>query len=192
MDATFFDTQCVVNGRAPADSQPEPAATHKRYVALSRVSDPATSKAAAEVITRKAGKIVDVILTELHSGNFTGKQLSQRTGIPLNSITPRFAKLHRTGVIHAASGSGRETVWALVGKQLSQRTGIPLNSITPRFAKLHRTGVIHAASGSGRETVWALVGRARPGQLGWMHQPDTGLEYRAFVSFKRGRVCQSQ
>lgn len=88
--------------------------------AFARATDPSTSHQAAEVMTRKAGKIADLILVELGSGGLrpptyglTGKQLAQRTGVPLNSITPRFAQLVRKGLIYAYSGAGRETVWAL-------------------------------------------------------------------------------
>lgn len=81
--------------------------------ALARATDPATSKRAAAGMVRKAGKIADLILVELSTGNYTGHELSEQTGVPLNSITPRFAQLSRKGLIHAHSGKGRETVWAL-------------------------------------------------------------------------------
>lgn len=88
--------------------------------AFARATDPSTSHQAAEAVARKAGKIADLILVELGSGGLrpptyglTGKQLAQRTGVPLNSITPRFAQLVRKGLIYAYSGTGRETVWAL-------------------------------------------------------------------------------
>ena len=64
-------------------------------------------------MVRKAGRIADLILTELRSANLTGSELSARTGVALNSITPRFAQLSRKGLIHATGGSGRETVWAI-------------------------------------------------------------------------------
>lgn len=81
---------------------------------VARTSDPATShKAANKLSLRKAGRIADLILVELRNANLTGSELAARTGVALNSITPRFSQLSRKGLIHAAGGSGRETVWAI-------------------------------------------------------------------------------
>lgn len=84
-----------------------------RVPALSRATDPATSLKAARDMSRKAGRIIDLILVELTNSPMTGKQLAANTGVALNSITPRFAGLSRRGLIHATAGAGRETVWAL-------------------------------------------------------------------------------
>ena len=81
---------------------------------LARRSDPETSHVAAEGMARKAGRIRDLILIELRdNGPMNGSELSLRTGVALNSVTPRFASLRRAGLIHAAGGRGRETVWAI-------------------------------------------------------------------------------
>lgn len=81
---------------------------------VARTSDPTTShKAANKLSLRKAGRIADLILVELRNANLTGSELAARTGVALNSITPRFAQLSRKGLIHAAGGSGRETMWAI-------------------------------------------------------------------------------
>lgn len=80
---------------------------------VARTSDPATSYKAAQGMGRKAGRIRDLILVELRHRSLTGSQLAVLTGVALNSITPRFAGLCRAGLIHAADGSGRETVWAI-------------------------------------------------------------------------------
>lgn len=82
-------------------------------IGAARTSDPATSHKAARDAGRKAGRIADLILVELRNANLTGSELAARTGVVLNSITPRFAQLSRKGLIHAAGGSGRETVWAI-------------------------------------------------------------------------------
>lgn len=81
---------------------------------LARNTDPATSHTAAMGMARKAGHIRDLILIELRdNGAMTGTELSTRTGVALNSVTPRFAQLRRAGLIHAAGGAKRETIWAI-------------------------------------------------------------------------------
>lgn len=81
---------------------------------MARDSDPQTSKDAAQAVARKAGKIAHVLLQTLgHHGSLTGKELAALTGIPLNSITPRFAQLRRAGLIHAVGGTKGETIWSL-------------------------------------------------------------------------------
>lgn len=89
------------------------ATSHKAARSMAHTSDPATSHKAAQGMGRKAGRIADLILVELRDANLTGSMLSKRTGVALNSITPRFAQLFRKGLIHAAGVSGRETVWAI-------------------------------------------------------------------------------
>jgi len=90
--------------------------------AVARASDPQTSQDAAARASRQAGKIADLIIQHLDglekvrgvpTQGLTGHQLAERTGIPLNSITPRFAQLRRKGLIYAAGGTGRETRWKI-------------------------------------------------------------------------------
>lgn len=80
---------------------------------VARTYGPATSHKAAQGMGRKAGRIANLILVELRDANLTGSMLAGRTGVALNSITPRFAQLSRKGLIHAAGCNGRETVWAI-------------------------------------------------------------------------------
>lgn len=80
---------------------------------LARVNDPATSHKAAATVSKKAGKIADVILVALRCTPQTGKELAHETGIALNSITPRFAQLARKGLIHAITKRDGQHVWAL-------------------------------------------------------------------------------
>lgn len=82
--------------------------------AVARASDPQTSQDAAVRVSRMVGRIADAVMITLHArGPMTGSELAEFTGIPLNSITPRFAQLRRRGLIHAAGGTGRETKWAI-------------------------------------------------------------------------------
>lgn len=86
-------------------------------IALARHNDPATSKAAANGV--KAGKLKDLVLGALALRPMTGKEIALHTGRALNSITPRFAPLHRAGLIHVYAGRGGETVWKLGNGVLS-------------------------------------------------------------------------
>jgi len=67
----------------------------------------------APVIERKAGKLNDLIVVSLRSaGPATAEDLSKRLGVPLNSISPRFAKLKALGLAHVASGVRGKSVYA--------------------------------------------------------------------------------
>jgi hypothetical protein len=88
---------------------------------LARTSDPVTSKEAAATVS--GGKLCDQILVALEANasvaadmavpdaGYTGKELAQLTGIPLNSVTPRFAQLRRKGLIHAIGKRDKQLVW---------------------------------------------------------------------------------
>jgi hypothetical protein len=67
----------------------------------------------APVIERKAGKLNDLIVTSLRTaGPATADDLSKRLGVPLNSISPRFATLKRLGLAHVASGVRGKSIYA--------------------------------------------------------------------------------
>jgi hypothetical protein len=83
---------------------------------LARNTDPQTSHDAAATIG--GGKLVDLILRELswpaaELAGMTGKELANRTGRSLNSITPRLAPLRRAGLIHADGKRDKQIVWKL-------------------------------------------------------------------------------
>lgn len=79
--------------------------------AYARLTDPQTSKDAAK--KAGGGNLKDIVLLHIQQepSGVTGKELAYRTGKPLNSITPRFAQLHRAGLIHGKGKRDRQIVW---------------------------------------------------------------------------------
>ena len=83
-----------------------------------RSNDPATSKAAAKAVKpKKAGiKVTILDLLEKYQAGLTGEEMARHTGYRLNSVTPRFAELHRDSKIKVnrdvPTRSG-QTVWVL-------------------------------------------------------------------------------
>ncbi len=81
----------------------------------SRANDPATSKGKRKV-NKYEQAVLDQLLYNIAYGG-TGKELAERTGHPLNCITPRFAPLRRKGWIKAKEElgpSGRSDDWYIV------------------------------------------------------------------------------
>jgi hypothetical protein len=87
-----------------------------RRIDKARLTDPATSHAAAEASKPKRASIKDHILIKLavHNG-CTGTEIASRCALRLNSVTPRFKELVDEGKIKD-SGQRRERqiVWVLV------------------------------------------------------------------------------
>lgn len=82
----------------------------------SRSNDPATSKG-----KRRINKYEQAVLDVLDESEFgmTGKEIAERTGHPLNCITPRFAPLRRKNKIEPMEMRGKfvkrdkQIVWVL-------------------------------------------------------------------------------
>ena len=77
------------------------------------VAEPSFCAVSGPIMIGREDVLTDQTARLILNHNLTGKQLAANTGVALNSITPRFAQLSRRGLIHAAGGNGRETVWAL-------------------------------------------------------------------------------
>lgn len=89
--------------------------------AAARATDPETSHTAAAAVTTKVASIKQRILIDLsvHGGQ-TGKELAARSGIPLNSITPRFAELS--------------------GKKYATRMCISIDNVPPSIRRIKDSG----------------------------------------------------
>ena len=75
----------------------------------SRANDPATSKG-----KRKVNKYEQAVLFALSLNGRTGKEIAERSGHPLNCITPRFAPLRRKGLIKDSGiKRDKQIVWVL-------------------------------------------------------------------------------
>lgn len=70
---------------------------------LARANDPANSKAAAEGVKVKA--LYDLITRSLRdAGSGTAQDIANRLGLPLNTVSPRFAYLKRNGICYVSGG----------------------------------------------------------------------------------------
>jgi len=103
---------------APASAWPFPnpqrAADPSHGDGAARISDPATSQAAAAKV--KAGPLRQRIENLLRgNGNFTGTEIARMLDARLNSVTPRFAELAKAGRIKDSGRTrGGEIVWQAV------------------------------------------------------------------------------
>lgn len=105
-----------VNSGLPATAYKPTHGGYPDAQPLARNTDPQTSHDAAATVG--GGKLVDLILRELswpaaELAGMTGKELANRTGRSLNSITPRLAPLRRAGLIHPAGKRDKQIVWKL-------------------------------------------------------------------------------
>lgn len=85
----------------------------RQIPALFRASDPQTSVEAAEVASRQAGKLTDLVLNHLRTADLSAGELAQKIGVPRDSISPRIAPLVRRGVIVPVAKRDRQTVYQL-------------------------------------------------------------------------------
>jgi hypothetical protein len=96
----------------------------RRNVAQARITDPDTSHAAAGTVKLSVleAKVIEALQRDAkeaairevaEASGLTGKELASRTGVPLNSITPRLAPLRRKGLIHSCGKYDRQHVWRL-------------------------------------------------------------------------------
>ena len=90
---------------------------HERFKpvveATARANDPATCKG-----KRKVNKYEQAVLFVLYGNKrhpgYTGKEIAEATGNPLNCITPRFAPLRRKGLIKDSGvRRDKQIVWVL-------------------------------------------------------------------------------
>ena len=82
-------------------------------VPVARANDPATCKG-----KRKVNKYEQAVLFVLYGNKrhpgYTGKEIAEATGNPLNCITPRFAPLRRKGLIKDSGvRRDKQIVWVL-------------------------------------------------------------------------------
>lgn len=71
--------------------------------ALARNTDPENSHDAAAAVKVKA--IIDAITRSLRNeGPGTAHEIAKRIGLPLNTVSPRFATMKRNGICHVAHG----------------------------------------------------------------------------------------
>lgn len=93
-------TQGVAYGMALAKSQQSSFVPSE---GLARATDPATSKDAAKIVGVKA--LVDAITKTLRDdGPGTAQEIANRLGLPLNTISPRFAPMKRNGICYVSGG----------------------------------------------------------------------------------------
>ena len=79
----------------------------------SRSNDPATSKGARRV-NKYEQAVLSVVSGNIHNPGYTGKEIAEATGHPLNCITPRFAPRRRKGLIKDSGlRRDKQIVWVL-------------------------------------------------------------------------------
>lgn len=90
--------------------QPRRMEAHKEEY-RARATDPATSKGKRKVNKYEEAVMRLVSVTEL---GWTGKEIAEQSGHPLNCITPRFAPLRRKGLIKDSGVKrDKQIVWVL-------------------------------------------------------------------------------
>ena len=105
----FYSGRAVSNGEYFVAAQGSEVPT-------ARADDPATSKG-----KRRVNKYEQAVLDTLRMGGdsglptgFTGKDIANFTGQPLNCVTPRFAPLRRKGLIKDSGvRRDKQIVWVL-------------------------------------------------------------------------------
>lgn len=91
-------------------AEPRRMEAHKEEY-RTRANDPATSKGKRKVNKYEEAVMRLVSVTEL---GWTGKEIAEQSGHPLNCITPRFAPLRRKGLIKDSGVKrDKQIVWVL-------------------------------------------------------------------------------